>query len=619
MTDESLCCPTNQATAGLVPQAVVEKPGRVEKFATKSADMLGYMTAVPYIGKYAEAMSHVSMGAAKVAALFGWSKPPQSVKNPMVPRTTDELATYDGQDDIYRLVLDSKQALSIDPAMAGIPRIDELASSQFIMRESFLTSFNWEQLDTEGDQLFSVIVDPCIFRFEGSEPRAFGLAPMGMLALTHQAWTGSMKFRFEVVCSAFHRGRLRIVYDPFGNPDDEFNTNYSTIVDIGSNKCTTIDVGWAQPTAFRRCMPIDYTKPSYVFGKDTLYTSDTTNYGNGTLSVFVVNDLTSPLDVSTIQVNVFISGGDDMKFCGPTGEKIKNITYMKPPSPNLSPQSSEEHSYVQFAHCQQPKQLINGYYGETTVSVRQLLKRYQYYMTDYTAVDGSTSDWAYYKSSLPLYPMPRYAYDPGLTGGAITPFDRAVTAFPTYNMTPVSMSYFSFFAPAFAGVKGGMRWMYEDIVYTNGSSADSRSEPRRVYMSRGEPFYPFDRQASDFAIGRYYDRVAGPHLLPATMSGFSLQDPHLNPVNKVEIPFYSNLKFSTSGTRGDFLFGLSSPTSEALDTLDTLMVHRDNGVVDQFAYSLYHSIGEDFNLLWFQQVPKFYFLDILELNTAPAP
>jgi hypothetical protein len=93
MTDESLCCPTNQATAGLVPQAVIEKPGKVEKFATKSADMLGYMTAVPYIGKYAEAMSHVSMGAAKVAALFGWSKPPQSVKNPMVPRTTDELAT----------------------------------------------------------------------------------------------------------------------------------------------------------------------------------------------------------------------------------------------------------------------------------------------------------------------------------------------------------------------------------------------------------------------------------------------------------------------------------------------------------------------------------------------
>ena len=48
-----------------------------------------------------------------------------------------------------------------------------------------------------------------------------------------------MKFRFQVVCSTFHKGRLEIRFDPGfvdGSTVNEYNINYIEIIDIAETQ-----------------------------------------------------------------------------------------------------------------------------------------------------------------------------------------------------------------------------------------------------------------------------------------------------------------------------------------------------------------------------------------------
>jgi hypothetical protein len=72
-------------------------------------------------------------------------------------------------------------------------------------------------------------VDPCCIQ-EHATDGSIRFAACGAAAMPFKYWSGSMKYRFQVVCSAFHRGRIAVVYDPQWidyNPGGvEANTNY---------------------------------------------------------------------------------------------------------------------------------------------------------------------------------------------------------------------------------------------------------------------------------------------------------------------------------------------------------------------------------------------------------
>jgi hypothetical protein len=80
-------------------------------------------------------------------------------------------------------------------------------------------------------------------------------------SMPFQFWKGTIKYRFQVCSSSFHKGRLKFVWDPFGTPTiaAEYNTAYTQIVDISEANDFTIEVGWGQTTPWRQMLNLDKT------------------------------------------------------------------------------------------------------------------------------------------------------------------------------------------------------------------------------------------------------------------------------------------------------------------------------------------------------------------------
>jgi hypothetical protein len=101
-------------------------------------------------------------------------------------------------------------------------------------------------------------------------------------------WQGSIKFRFNVVCSEYHRGRLRIVYNPKGNPGGAvpFNQTYSTVIDITESRDFEYEVKWTDVRAWNRLDGIDTVSLSPLHD-DSSPIAPVEGEDNGTLSVYV--------------------------------------------------------------------------------------------------------------------------------------------------------------------------------------------------------------------------------------------------------------------------------------------------------------------------------------------
>jgi hypothetical protein len=77
-------------------------------------------------------------------------------------------------------------------------------------------------------------------------------------------WRGSLKFRFEVVCSKFHRGRLRLLYDPKAVPNvADFNKNYQTILDLDESTDLTVEVHWCSDRMALYVGAVNFTSIQY--------------------------------------------------------------------------------------------------------------------------------------------------------------------------------------------------------------------------------------------------------------------------------------------------------------------------------------------------------------------
>jgi len=278
----------------------------------------GYMKNFPIIGPYMRATEMVSTAIGDVAAMFGFSRPREIRESSNFRnRPVANLAVTNVPDNVASLALDAKKEVTIDPRVVGLEPKDEMVLTPIAMKESYITKFPWsETIDGPNTHLFSIRVNPIQGNtLEGGN--IFQLTPSAFTTLPFRYWRGSMRFRFNVIASAYHRGRLKLVWDPDFSPDsagDIYNTNYTTIVDISNDKEVTMDVGWGSNYSYLRAGGLRLPKFS------TSAFTEKDDFCNGTLSVYVVNGLTSPgVNSSDVEVAVFASMLEDYEVACPEG------------------------------------------------------------------------------------------------------------------------------------------------------------------------------------------------------------------------------------------------------------------------------------------------------------
>lgn len=589
-TNVKYAVPTSVPSSALVVQAGDEYgSGPVENAATAIGGAAAHLSRLPVIGHYARATSMAASAAARVARAAGWSRP--AIIEPlsgMRPTFISALAPADAGDNVAKLTVDSKQEVSVDPSIIGIDLGDEMNVAAIAARESYLTTFTWPTTGVTGDHLYNLRLRPSLCRYTNP----FYFVPACALAeMPFSYWRGKMRFRFQVVASAYHKGRIRVVYDPSYVKTLEANVQYTRVVDISTERDVTVEVDWAQTAHYLSCASLATGRLAHSATAFT--TADSAS--NGVLGLYVLNDLATPNSSinNDIQINVFISMVD-FEVAAPRNLIQYGTTFtttvqageeMEDPGSGNEPGCGVAVAEHMIGNAPTNQHDADVYFGEVISSFRQLLRRYT---LDFSFVlsQNATAGPGIAAGTLPDTPVP---------AGYNSTTLHTTTGLKKYNY--VQQNLYRLLAPCYVASRGSQRVKY--VSLTNGLARPLMITAQRSVVNPTivlPSAVTLMGTASNSAFARSSLSLRQP------LSAGAVNTPSvLQPVLELELPYYKNVRFDESRIQD---MANTSPTSPfaSYHTIE-FMVGPCAAGTELCAVDRYTAVGEDFSFAWWQGCP----------------
>jgi len=620
-----LAMPTSVDAQTLTPQSGAEineanTKGMISGPATTISKFAGIAAGYAPIAPYAMATSKVAGAVASAAKIMGYSRP-ANTKNPdpLRPTPISQLATTTTPDTALKMTVDDKQELTIDPRVSGVGAHDPMVIRDIAKREAYLTSFQWPVGEGSASLLWNARVNPCLWQEDANG--AIMLPPCAVAALPFRYWNGSMKFRFQIVCSTFHKGRLEIRYDP-GHVDpstsSEYNINYIEMIDIAETQDFTIEVTNSQPYSLLR--HLDPGLDSATEGYSTVnYGSSLRGLCNGVISVRVLNELTIPNSAinNDISINVFVSAGDDFEVFVPEDNFQKFVffpsqsgTEVIPESQNTSEPSAPQQAESDHmgADLQYSSELNMVFAGESILSFRPLLKRYNLWRRERNSLLGNQD---FRKITRQRLAFPFYRK------GAATDFIEASDS-GGYNFCNTVLLHWV--TACFSGYRGSIRYKY---LYTK-SAGCSGPEAKccddigsRVYVERLDPltssnpaYFNADSLmvtdpawlVSQSVIPGFADRV------PTGTRGSVYATDVINPNIEFEVPYQTQYRFVPGKLAR--MTNANNPPFQAGTYQNLYRLSWEGHTSIEQQIDMHVAAGEDFQVYFWTGLPRVYYEDV---------
>lgn len=593
-------------SVGLTMQTDEYPSGIVSGPASAIAAAAGKLSDTPIIGRFATAAQIGASAISRISSMFGYSNPPviediRSYRPSPFPQMASSEIRFPGE----KLTLDPKNELTVDPSTVGLPSVDELSVSHLAQKESFLTQVGWVSGDAPDKILFSTNVTPCQFStLTMTSQTAIYATPMGWLSRMFRNWRGDIIFRFKFICTQYHKGRVRISWDPLGNSGanlfntvDTANVVQTAVVDLGKDT----DVEFRVP--YHQALPWLVTEQNW--GTSTVpwsinaaptWTLDP-NKMNGALTVRVQTALTGPTTTNNITMMVFVRGANNLEFANPAMWKAPMSVFTTQTSEGPGNDGETAQSIVagKIHSSPQEQYLIN--FGEKITSLRTLLHR-QYFsrctkLTLDTASGEQIFSEVFYK-----YPL-TYGYDPS----GINTAKGLITTATSYPFNYASNNPINWIMMCFIGVRGSMNWTINaasagvlNHVRVNRLSGDEYTAATSTF------FHPSFVNNNTTSYNKYMNLSAGVGgsalVHQRTQAGLSVILPQYNPAKFVSAnPAYRAIINPTN---------LDYTRYEAFSLeIDMTAQGGTNANADTKIF-YYCSAGNDFSPLFFLNVPTVY-------------
>lgn len=576
MSDIELGAPTATVVGITTESGRVDerKRGPIEIVASRASEVADAVSVIPEIAPYAVASSMFLRGVAKIASLFGWSKPIIDQKPVLVKNMGFQNgAVTIGTDTNYKITLDPHQELTVDPRACGTTT-DDMVISNITSVESFLTQFTWTPTDTPMTApIWACLVTPllCTTAVHGTTSRTF-VQPtaLGFATFPFLYWRGTVTYRIDIVVSAFHRGKLAIFYEPnlyqsaLINASISPNKQYMKIIDLEQAQTVSFTVEWAAP---RPWSYMDTATSGFdPYGDPATLPVNRDNF-NGYIAVVPLTKLVSP-DAVDVTVNVFVSS-KDMQYNYLSGATLPVERYIVTESRYLNPLPVSEVSLNESTAS--IKEIAQEFFGEQPLSFRALMKRYQHdSLQNMTSRASVNSVMSVVKNNYPLLKN-QYTTTPGTTQ---------------------IISLYDYLRYAYLGIRGSIRYRYRI------STTLTVDQNLLAYVSNnGVNTYVADSNSNNGSYNTVMDGTV--HFLVDSNAGI-----------EYEVPFYSNNLFVFSFANK--LDGVGILEADDMDdrwvrnhvvTFNTDQVSK--AIVSQFDFAA----GEDFSLIRFQGAPYFSYLN----------
>lgn len=572
--------------------------GTVSSTLESVSGFLGKAAGIPVVGQYASSGAAIASLGARVAQSLGYANPPDnSGVTVVVPRTVESLSHSTGHNDFSTLALDRNLHVSMDSNTIGFQDLVGTSITNICAKPVTFAKFTWNVSDAANALLWNARCHHSQGYWDGtyrySTPAEFALMPFTRVRYSNC-------FTFEVVASKMHRGKLLVLYDPSYIAAVELNVLTGVIIDLGESgsTCTEVRIPWSQPKAFA------YNGGTSLYAGTTYSTTAYTTAdatSNGVIGVYVLNPLSSPSDSAGLTVDVIVhSKICDPKCYDPMFSSTANVSYIN--------QSSESSSCDVADPDHSVKDIMEVFGGEVHDDILEILGKPIYSYTNLHNLSNSDYTKYYVLSSQCVRPSHPPIRGPLPANGQAIHTDGATSA---GNANRVNTGGLNFYAPAYLGCRGGVRYL------ANYSKSGPSAIRTTAYVGKGartQPLAPTTANA-DFSAGA---SSTSPDYLwnSATFQGHGASVNNcgtyvactINPKMSWECPYVSDYRFRScrdvkalsiyslygmGSTSGGYRTVLTLPSSGANTTFANAFVAED----------IYTSKGEDYALFWFQGMP----------------
>lgn len=380
-------------------EAKAQGVGPVSGVLNRVSNAIGVWGKVPIIGGYASQLAWMTRLAAQSAEFLGYSKPlaveaPIRVDRKIAPF----MAVADKPSYSKPLGMIAENSVAIPNRLTGI---DEM-SIDFIKKvPAYINQSTWTASYTSGASLFQVSVAPD-HRSTWSKGTVF--TPAGFLSQQFSLYRGSMNYKFKIVKTGFHRGRICVAFAPglttYGGSYSSTEYVFREVVDVSTT------------SEFSVCCPYLVPQPWTQVGTSI-----------GTLMLWVVDPLVAPNTVSTsVTILLEAVGGDDLQFACP---KTWTVDPYCPSTAQMAESYEETPCFTLGPKVSTVSDSINAYtIGEPVRSIRAILKR-AYQINGYQPTLGAAASIGHFPYIVPVVTQA------ATTSGALQK--------PTVNSDPISL------------------------------------------------------------------------------------------------------------------------------------------------------------------------------------
>lgn len=462
---------------------------------------------IPVVKEVAGPVSWVARFAARVAEYFGYSKS-LNLATPcsMIQIPGKGFTNASGVDN--SVVLATTQDNQLEPRNDVFGSgVDDMNIPYLVKHRCYVDSFTMDTTQTSNTLLYALPVTPGWSKLVNGVYRPSVTA---FVASMFTLWRGGLKYKIQAAKTAYHSGRVRIVYLPATESAtvDDSDQAYNWVLDL------------------RNSSEIEFTIPynNILEWSESRLIDDITNTRSssvGVLRIEVLNTLRAPDTVSQdIEFNVWISGDSDLQFAVPSFQRYvpslanETLSRRRPPVEEIFEAqvlgSQQDRGFNDMADKPQlfamkvPDLVVpcKTAIGEAINNLRYLTRRFAPIMTSTKA------------TAEPLYlDLPLYYYK-GV-------FDPAQDTLANYRITP--LDYISYLYRFF---RGGTRYKF----MLNGANLADNAGFQEAVLA---PSFPSSREITTVPA-TFYERLS---VMSCSFMHrvYSL----INPMLEVTLPFYS--------------------------------------------------------------------------------
>ncbi len=549
--------------------------GPISSVTTSIAKGFSEFSDIPLIGQYCAAVSWIADRITGCATIFGWSKPTAGDNTSKIQLlNAPNHTTVDGDSDARTLSFMSKPGVEHLEGVSGTV-IDEMDFATVVRRPAWFATATWSTTDISGTNLQAISVNPLVYNTVGG---ARHYTPVGFVTQFFNAWRGSLRYRFKIIKTEFHSGRLSLAFFPgtyLGTLSGNAAYVHRQIIDIRETNTFEVVVPYISDSVW---LPV--------------------LQNTGSLMLTVLDPLVAPATVSgSISIAMEICGGTDLEFAMPGSFDFTPGVFV-PQSGNVDELYSA--TIGSSVVSSDPISASAHTVGDKVSNFRAYLKRFH---PIYAFNNSSTSTTNWNNATQLFHP------------DAIIGYSTSATT-DYYRADPLSA-----IASCYGLWRGGVRYRLAVNKNLFTSAATNVNQPSMALIST----QPIINTTSGFGVANPFPTNNG--WLSSATSHTVMQEMRNNPVITIEMPMYSNT-VARATAEAIFFQGASLATGALINGAETSLTKiqftvgmpqaATSSLSKQGGYSLYNvyrAMADDGDLSVFISVPALYLTNSVSTTT----